>query len=92
LIIGKIIKGHNGVLIVLFDMGVQQEVAGHTILPINGAIAQPHLFVNDYVLVRQMNQHRESWVPGIVIILPSPCARMPSWYTVRIYTPSAHDV
>jgi len=90
--IGTIQKNHDGRTIVLFDIGIKQEVIGHIILPINGAIAQPNLFVKDYVLVRQMNVHREFWAPGIVIILPSPAARQPSLYTVQIYTPSPHQV
>lgn len=73
-------------------MGIEQDAIGHILLPTNGAIAQPNLFVNDRVLVRQMNGQREFWAPGIVIILPSAGARPPPLYTVQIYTPSPHQV
>jgi len=73
-------------------MGIEQEAIGHILLPTSGAIAQPNLFVNDPVLVRQMNEHKEFWAPGIVIMLPSPVARPPPLYTVQIYTPSPHHV
>ena len=73
-------------------MGIEQEAIGHILLPTNGAIAQPSLFVNDHVLARQINGQREYWAPGIVIFLPSPGARPPPQYTVRIYTPSSHQV
>lgn len=77
---------------VQFDMGIRQEAIGHILLPTNGAIAQPNLFIKDCVLVRQMNEYREFWAPGIVIILPSSVARPPPLYTVQIYTPSPHQV
>lgn len=79
-------------MIIRFDMGIEQDATGHILLPMNGAIAQPSLFINDRVLVRQMNGQREYWAPGIVIILPSSGARPPLLYTVKIYTPSSHQV
>ncbi len=72
-------------------MGIEQEAIGHILLPTNGAIAQPNLFVNDCVLVRQLNERREFWAPGIIIVLPSPLTR-PPLYMVQIYTPSPHRV
>ncbi len=85
-------KNPDGRSIVRFDMGIEQEAIGHIILPTNGAIAQPNLFVNDCVLVRQMNEHKEFWAPGIVSVLPSPASRPPPLYMVQIYTPSPHQV
>jgi hypothetical protein len=73
-------------------MGIEQELVGHIILPTSGAIAQPNLFVNDHVLVRQMNGNVEFWAPGIVIVLPSSGARPPPLYTVQIYNPHPHQV
>ena len=73
-------------------MGIEQEAIGHILLPTNGAIAQPNLFVNDYVFARQMNGNEEFWAPGIVIVLPSSGARPPPLYMVQIYTPSPHRV
>jgi len=73
-------------------MGNQQEAIGHILLPTNGAIAQPNLFINDCVLIRQMNEHREFWAPGIVKVLPSPVSESPHLYAVQIYTPSPHQV
>jgi hypothetical protein len=73
-------------------MGVEQESIGHITLPTNGAIAQPNLFVNDCVLVRQMNEDEEFWAPGIVMVLPSPVAQPPLLYMIHIYTPSAQRV
>jgi hypothetical protein len=73
-------------------MGIEQEAIGHILLPTNGAIAQPNLFVNDYVLARQMTANEEFWAPGIVAVLPSPTAQPPPLYMVQIYTPSAHRV
>ena len=90
--IGTTQKDHDGRSIVHFDMGIEQEAIGHILLPTNGAIAQPNLFVKDCVLVRQMNVHREFWAPGIVVVLPSPVARPPPLYMVQIYTPSPHQV
>jgi hypothetical protein len=90
--IGILKRNYDGRSIVQFDMGIRQDAIGHILLPTNGAIAQPNLFVKDCVLVRQMNEHREFWAPGIVIILPSSGSLRPSWYTVQIYTPSPHQV
>ncbi len=73
-------------------MGEEQEAIGHILLPTNGAIAQPNLFIDDCVLVRQMDENEEFWAPGLVMVLPSPAARPPPLYMVRIYTPSAHQV
>ena len=73
-------------------MGIEQEAIGHILLPTNGAIAQPNLFVNDYVLVRQMTANEEFWAPGFVAVLPSPAAQSPLLYMTQIYTPSAHLV
>jgi hypothetical protein len=73
-------------------MGIEQEAVGHILLPTNGAIAQPNLFINDYVFARQTNGNQEFWAPGIVIVLPSSGARPPPLYTVQIYTPSVHQV
>lgn len=89
--IGTIQNNHDGRSVVQLDMGIELDVIGHILLPTNGAIAQPNLFVQDFVLVRQMNQHREFWAPGVVVVLPSPVAR-PALYTVRIYTPSPQQV
>ena len=89
---GTIQKYQNGQAIIHFDMGEEQEAVGHILLPTNGAIAQPNLFVNDCVLVRQMNEIKEFWIPGIVKVLPSAVAQPPVLHTVEIYTPSAHQV
>ncbi|UJR23110.1 hypothetical protein I4U23_026131 [Adineta vaga] len=91
---GIIQKGPDSrTIIVLFDMGIQKIVIGHKPIPINGAIAQPNLFVEDRVLVRQRNNNNdEIWVPGIVLVLPSPSAQPPALYTVEIYTPHERQV
>ena len=73
-------------------MGEEQEIAGHTIIPISGAIAQPHIFINDHVLVRITDVNEEYWAPGIVIVLPSASAFPPPLYMVQVYTPSAQYV
>jgi len=73
-------------------MGLEQEIYDHARLPIGGAISQPHLLENDPVLVRQMNQKREFWVPGLVAILPSSTAQSTPLYTIEVYTPSRHEV
>lgn len=77
---------------VQFDMGTAQEAIGHILLPTNGAIAQPSLFVNDCVLVRQMYKNEEFWAPGVILVLPSPVAQPPHLYMVQIYTPFARQV
>ncbi|CAF4545963.1 unnamed protein product [Rotaria sp. Silwood1] len=82
-------KGEDGETMVHFDMGIEQVAIGHILLPTNGAIAQPNLFVDDCVLVRQKNRNEEFWVPGIVMVLPSPVAQPPPLYMVQIYTPTA---
>ncbi|CAF3780229.1 unnamed protein product [Rotaria sordida] len=89
---GTLQKNQNGQSIVHFDMGIEQEAIGHILLPTNGAIAQPNLFINDRVLVRQKNENEEFWAPGIVMVLPSPVAQPPPLYMIEIYTPSAHQV
>ncbi|CAF3923286.1 unnamed protein product [Rotaria sp. Silwood2] len=89
---GTIQKSLDGQTMVHFDMGIEQEAIGHILLPTNGAIAQPHLFVNDYVLVRRKNENEEFWAPGTVMVLPSPVAQPPPLYMVQIYTPSACHV
>lgn len=90
--IGTTRKSRHGRILVRFDTGSEQEAVGHILLPINGAIAQPNLFVNDCVLARQRNGDREFWAPAIIIMLPSTTARPPPSYTIQIYTPSPHRV
>lgn len=73
-------------------MNFEQEVVGHVLLPIGGAIAQPTLYVNDPVLVRQSSGHDEYWVPGLIALLPLPGAPPPPLYTVEIFTPTENLV
>ena len=91
-IVGVVQKNADGRPIVRFDMGTEQEIRDHNPLPINGAIAQPTLVINDYILVRQSPESDEFWAPGQVKVLPSPAVPPPSMYTAVIYTPSAQQV
>ena len=86
-------KSPAGQIIVRFEIGVEQDVIGQILLPINGAIAQPNLFVNDPVLVQHMNRKNQIiWVPGLVLALPAPGAPPPALYTAVIYKPFAEKV
>ena len=89
---GVIQKGVEGRTNVHFDMNIDQEVVGHVLLPIGGAIAQPTLYANAPVLVRQSSGHDEYWVPGLIAVLPLPGAPPPPLYTVQIYTPTENLV
>ncbi|CAF1294902.1 unnamed protein product [Adineta ricciae] len=90
---GVTAKSPAGQVIVRFEIGIEQDAVGHVLLPINGAIAQPNLFVNDPVLVQHENHRNQTiWVPGLVLALPAPGAPPPVLYTVAIYKPIAEKV
>ncbi|CAF3829504.1 unnamed protein product [Rotaria magnacalcarata] len=89
---GTIQKNPDGRAMIRFDIGIEQEAVGHIMLPTNGAIAQPHLYVNDCVLVRRINGTQEYWAPGVVAVLPSPTAQPPPLYMVQVYAPSLSAV
>jgi hypothetical protein len=91
-IVGVIQKNADGRTIIRFDMGDEQEVLDRSYLPINGAIAQPILVVNDYVLVRRTSAGDEFWAPGQVKVLPSQAVPPPAMYTAVINTPSPQQV
>lgn len=90
--LGAVQKSVDGRTIIRFDMSIEQEVIGHVLLPIGGAIAQPTLYINDAVLVRQSSGHDEYWAPGLIALLPLPGAPPPPLYTVEIFTPKENLV
>jgi hypothetical protein len=73
-------------------MEIEQDLAGHTLLSLNSANNQLNLFLNDCVLVRQMRETEEYWVPGLVLCLPSPFILPANLYTVHTYDPLARKV
>lgn len=91
-IVGVVQKNADGRPVVRFVIGIEQEILDHNPLPINGAIAQPTIVINDYVLVRRSPEGDEFWAPGQVKVLPSPAVPPPSMYTAVIYTPFPQQV
>ncbi|CAF4637302.1 unnamed protein product, partial [Rotaria sp. Silwood2] len=89
---GTIQKNQDGRTIVLFDMDIEQETSGHTLLPINNSNSQLSLFVHDYVLVRQIKETEEYWAPGLVLCLPSLYVLPSNLYMIQIYDPSSKQV
>ncbi|CAF1178470.1 unnamed protein product, partial [Didymodactylos carnosus] len=75
---------------VLLDIGFEQELDKQFVIPISGAIAQPSLYINDCVLVRNYEGSVERWLPAIVYVLPHLYSLPPQFYTVQIHSSEIH--
>ncbi|CAF0922263.1 unnamed protein product [Rotaria sordida] len=89
---GTIQKNQDGRIVVLFDMDIEQEASGHTLLPLNNSNSQLILFLLDYVLVRQIKEMEEYWVPGVVSCLPSSYVLPSNLYMIQIYDPNPKQI
>ncbi|CAF3336880.1 unnamed protein product [Rotaria sp. Silwood1] len=89
---GTIQKNQDDRTVVLFDMDIEQEASGHTLLPVNISNSQLSLFQHDYVLVRQSKETEEYWAPGLVLCLPSPYGLPSNLYMIQIYDPTPKQI
>ena len=82
---GTIRTNQDGQTIVIFDMDIEQEAIGHTLLSMNNSNSLLSLHIHDCVLVRQMRETEEYWVPGLVLCRLPPCCSPDHLYKIEVY-------